>query len=68
MHPTGYRQKGVPIKSSIMGGGKIKLNTWMVEKRIPHQSGSGGGRKTALRGEFNEQITVSQKGREHNVE
>jgi hypothetical protein len=25
MHPTGYRQKGVPIKSFIMGEGKTQV-------------------------------------------
>ena len=62
MHPTGYRQKSVPIKSFIIGGEKIKLNTWMVGKRIPHRSGRGGGRKRLSEESYVNKSRYRQKG------
>ena len=62
MHPTGYRQKSVPIKSFIIGEEKIKSNTWMVGKRIPHRSGRGGGRKRLSEESYVNKSRYRQKG------
>ena len=68
MHPTGYRQKSVPIKSFIMGEGKNQVKHVDGREKDPPSKWTRRWPQTALRGELREQITVPPKGRGQNVE
>ena len=65
-HLDGYIQNSVPLRTVNITQGKLRSDPWMVGKRSPIKEKKGLCMKSALRREFNDTTTVSQKGQKTN--